>query len=123
MYCKDYKEYWEWVEKRNDDRYQTNQEQGKGYDSKNMMHCIRLIRMAIEIAEQKQVIVKRPDAAELLTIRNGDAEYDDLLTEAEEKIKMLDEVYANSDLRDSVDKNFVNNMLIIFRRIFYEDIC
>jgi hypothetical protein len=120
MYCKDYKEYWEWVEKRNDDRYQTNQEHGKGYDSKNMMHCIRLIRMAIEIAEQKQVIVKRPDAAELLTIRNGDAEYDDLLAEAEEKIKMLDEVYAKSDLRDSVDKVFVNNMLIIFRRIFYD---
>ena len=120
MYCRDYKEYWEWVEKRNDDRYQTNQEHGKGYDSKNMMHCIRLIRMAIEIAEQKQVIVKRPDAAELLTIRNGDAEYDDLLAEAEEKIKMLDEVYAKSDLRDSVDKNFVNNMLIIFRRIFYD---
>jgi hypothetical protein len=120
MYCRDYKEYWEWVEKRNDDRYQTNQEHGKGYDSKNMMHCIRLIRMAIEIAEQKQVIVKRPDSAELLTIRNGDAEYDDLLAEAEEKIKMLDDVYAKSDLRDSVDKNFVNNMLIIFRRIFYD---
>ena len=120
MYCKDYKEYWEWVEKRNDDRYQTNQEHGKGYDSKNMMHCIRLIRMAIEIAEQKKVIVKRPDAAELLTIRNGDAEYDDLLAEAEEKIKMLDEVYAKSDLRDSVDKVFVNNMLCIFRRLFYD---
>lgn len=53
-YCKDYKEYWDWVRKRNDDRYQTNQEHGKGYDSKNMMHCIRLTRMAIEIAEQKR---------------------------------------------------------------------
>jgi hypothetical protein len=76
--------------------------------------------MAIEIAEQKQVIVKRPDAAELLTIRNGDAEYDDLLAEAEEKIKMLDEVYAKSDLPNTVDKVFVNNMLIIFRRLFYD---
>jgi len=47
-------------------------------------------------------------------------EYDDLLAEAEEKIKMLDEVYAKSDLRDSVDKVFVNNMLCIFRRLFYD---
>ena len=119
-YCKDYKDYWDWVEKRNDDRYQTNQEHGKGYDSKNMMHCIRLIRMAIEIAEQKKVIVKRPDAAELMTIRNGEVDYDILLTEAEEKIKLLDEVYEKSDLPNTVDRNFVNNILIIFRRLFYD---
>ena len=102
------------------DRYQTNQEHGKGYDSKNMMHCIRLIRMAIEIAEQKKVIVKRPDAAELMTIRNGEVDYDILLTEAEEKIKLLDEVYEKSDLPNTVDRNFVNNILIIFRRLFYD---
>jgi predicted nucleotidyltransferase len=110
MYCRDYKEYWEWVEKRNDDRYQTNQEHGKGYDSKNMMHCIRLIRMAIEIAEQKQVIVKRPDSAELLTIRNGDAEYDDLLAEAEEKIKMLEDKINEQNLEIIKQQKEIDNL-------------
>ena len=119
-YCKDYKEYWDWVEKRNDDRYQTNQEHGKGYDSKNMMHCIRLVRMATEIAEQNKVIVKRPDAAELLEIRNGNVDYDVLLNEAEDKIKLLDELYEKSDLPNTVDRNFVNNMLVIFRHLFYD---
>lgn len=119
-YCKDYKEYWEWVEKRNDDRYQTNQEHGKGYDSKNMMHCIRLTRMAIEIAEQKKVIVRRPDAEELLRIRNGEAEYDDLLNEAETSIKLLDELYLNSDLPDKIDPQFVNDILINFRKNYYK---
>ena len=118
-YCKDYKEYWDWVEKRNDDRYQTNQEHGKGYDSKNMMHCIRLTRMAIEIVEQKKVIVRRPDAEELLRIRNGEAEYEDLLNEAERSIKLLDELYANSDLPDKIDPKFVNNILINFRKKYY----
>jgi hypothetical protein len=118
-YCKDYKEYWDWVEKRNDDRYNTNQEHGKGYDSKNMMHCIRLIRMAKEIAEQKKVIVKRPDAAELMKIRNGEMEYDNLLAEADANITLLDEIYAKSDLPANVDKGFVNQLLINFRRKVY----
>jgi len=118
-YCKDYKEYWEWVEKRNDDRYNTNQEHGKGYDSKNMMHCIRLIRMAKEIAEQKKVIVKRPDADELMKIRNGEMEYDALIAEADANIAILDEIYAKSDLPKSVDKGFVNQLLINFRRRVY----
>jgi hypothetical protein len=118
-YCKDYKEYWEWVEKRNDDRYNTNQEHGKGYDSKNMMHCIRLLRMAKEIAEQKEVIVKRPDAEELMKIRNGEMEYDDLIAEADANIILLDEIYVKSDLPVSVDKMFVNNLLINFRMRMY----
>jgi hypothetical protein len=118
-YCKEYKSYWDWVEKRNDDRYQTNQEHGKGYDSKNMMHCIRLIRMATEIAINKEVIVKRPDAAELLLIRNGVSEYDDLLIEAENTIGVLDDLYDKSDLPENINHEYVNNLLINFRNKFY----
>ncbi len=119
-YCKEYSEYWDWVEKRNDDRYQTNQEHGKGYDSKNMMHCIRLLRMAVEIARDKKVNVRRADAVELLTIRNGDAEYDDLLKEANETIDKLDEIFENSDLPDSIDQEMVNDILINFRKKYYK---
>ena len=46
MYCKRYKEYWEWVAKRNDERYKTTMSHGKNYDSKNMMHVFRLLSMA-----------------------------------------------------------------------------
>jgi len=119
-YCKDYKEYWNWVENRNDDRYQTNLKNDNNYDSKNMMHCIRLIRMAIEIATQNKVIVKRPDAIELLKIRNGEFKYEELLEEAEISIKMLDNVYLNSSLPNSIDKNFVNDILINFRKKHYK---
>jgi uncharacterized protein len=118
-YCKDYRDYWEWVEKRNNDRYQTNQEHGKGYDSKNMMHCIRLIRMAVEIAKEKSVIVKRPDVAELMLIRNGEMEYDLLLNEVDNTLNILDELYENSDLPDKIEDSFINEILINFRRKFY----
>lgn len=118
-YCKDYKEYWDWVDKRNEDRYNTNTEHGKNYDSKNMMHCIRLLRMAAEIARDNKVMVKRPDATELMSIRNGDRDYDDLISEADNALLELDTLYEQSDLQDSVDKEFVNQLLIDFRMKMY----
>ena len=50
-YCKDYKEYWEWVEKRNPNRYNDNISHNQNYDGKNMMHCLRLLDTAIQVAE------------------------------------------------------------------------
>ena len=58
-YCKQYKEYWAWVAKRNDDRYNTTIAHGKKYDSKNMMHVFRLLYMAKEIALEGKINVHR----------------------------------------------------------------
>ena len=69
--------------------------------------------------KQKKVIIRRPDAAELMKIRNGEMEYDQLLEEAETKIKQLDEAYANCDLPDTIDREFVNELLIDFRKKYY----
>ncbi len=41
-HCKAHREYWEWVTQRNDERYQTNAQHGRGYDSKNLMHTLCL---------------------------------------------------------------------------------
>jgi hypothetical protein len=119
QHCRDYRSYEEWLKNRNEDRYQTNQDHGKGYDSKNMMHCIRLIRMALEIANQSKVIVRRPDAAELLEIRRGERDYDSLLEEAEEGLRNLETAYSESKLPNSIDKAFVNKLLVEFRQKFY----
>lgn len=119
-YCKDYKEYWEWVEKRNEDRYQTNTSHGKNYDSKNMMHCVRLLRMALEIGRTGEVIVRRPDAQDLMKIRNGERDYDELIAEADAAIEAMNDVYANSDLPELVDHELINNYLIGVRILFYE---
>ena len=61
MYCKEYCQYWEWVELRNDERYENTINHGKNYDSKNMMHVFRLLNMAEEIARSKKVNVRRAD--------------------------------------------------------------
>ena len=71
VYCKKYKEYWEWVGKRNEARYNTTMSHGKNYDSKNMMHVFRLLLMAKEIAEEGKINVYRNDREFLLSIKEG----------------------------------------------------
>jgi uncharacterized protein len=71
-YCKDYLEYWDWIEKRNEERYNTNRQHGKHYDSKNMMHTIRLLQSAEKILLTGNLQLKVSNRAELLSIKAGD---------------------------------------------------
>jgi len=118
-YCKKYKEYWEWVSKRNEERYKTTISHGKNYDSKNMMHTFRLLAMAKEIATENILYVKRNDREFLLNIKNGDYEYDEMLMWAEERKDKLKKSYSDSNLSIKPDLEFINKLLIDVRAEFY----
>lgn len=77
--------YQAWQQNRNPKR--ASMEEKYGYDCKHAMHCIRLCRTAIEILEGKGVLVRRPDAEELIAIRNGLLSYEDF----KQMVKDLDE--------------------------------
>lgn len=121
QYCKDYKEYWAWVEKRNEHRYQNTMEHGKNYDAKNMMHTFRLLDMAYEIATQKKINVWRENREGLLAIRAGEFSYDDLLLNAEVKLEEIENAYNNSDLPEEPDRATAEKILINIRRAVYGD--
>ncbi|MFT7453108.1 MAG: hypothetical protein ACI9VN_003845, partial [Patescibacteria group bacterium] len=118
-YCKDYKGYWDWVENRNEARYQNNIDHGKNYDSKNMMHTFRLLDMAIEILSTGTINVKRPNREELLIIRRGEAIYDDLIERAEEKMKQVEEAYAKSTLQEEPNVAKAEELLVQMRKEYY----
>lgn len=118
-HCKDYKEYQEWLENRNEARYVETQEHGQRIDGKNMMHCMRLIQMSKEIGRGEGIIVRRPDAAELLKIRRGEVDLETLIETADKEIAEMDEIFDNSDLPNSVDKDLVNDLLVSIRTEFY----
>lgn len=120
MHCKDYKEYQEWLENRNEARYVETQEHGQKIDGKNMMHCMRLIRMAQEIGAGKGIQVRRADREYLLSIRRGEIDLESLIETAEAEIKEMDRIFENSDLPNSVDKDLVNDLLIKIRKSFYK---
>lgn len=117
QHCKDYHQFQTWLENRNTQRYVDNMNHNQKIDGKNMMHCRRLIDMAIEIAQEGTINVRRPNADYLLSIRRGEVNLDELLTQAEENVLNLDELFANSSLPDTVDMDFVNNLLITIRNI------
>ncbi|KGK31205.1 DNA polymerase beta superfamily protein [Cellulophaga sp. E6(2014)] len=118
--CKRYKEYWSWVEKRNDERYKSNISHEKNYDAKNMMHTFRLLHMAREIGEHGKINVRRPDRVFLLAVKNAEFEYEELVAKAEKLRGELEIIFEKSSLMDRPDLNRVNEILIEIRAQFYE---
>lgn len=114
-HCRKYREYKEWEEKRNPIRYAQNL--NKNYDSKNMSHCVRLIHMAIEIARGEGFNVRRTwDRDFLLDIRNHKIEYDDLMKYVMDKKAEMDSLIKVSTIKDKVDVNFVNDLVLKIRK-------
>ena len=118
-HCKDYREYQEWLEKRNLQRWVDVTSHGQQIDGKNMMHCRRLVDMAREIAEGKGILVRRDNAQELLAIRRGEVDLQTLIDYVESEIKVIDQLFKDSDLPDSVDQNLINTLLVKIRRTVY----
>lgn len=121
VYCKKYKEYWEWVEKRNDERYNTTMQHGGNYDSKNMMHVFRLLQMGKEIATENKINVGRTDREFLLDIKKGKFLYDDLLQRAEALKAELPQLYQQSQLPDEPDIKAINGLLVQMRKEYYKE--
>ena len=119
-HCKDYKEYEEWLENRNEQRYVDTQAHGQKIDGKNMMHCMRLIRMVKEIGRGEGIQVRRADREYLLSIRKGEVDLDSLIETAEAEIKEMDKIFEESDLPKSIDPELINYLLIKIRREFYQ---
>lgn len=105
-----WKEYWQWKKNRNEARAKL--EEHHGYDTKHAMHLMRLLRMSHEILRDGKVIVRRPDAEELLAIRNGSFNYDQLVETAERMHEELEELYEKSTLPHSVNKDEINSLYI-----------
>lgn len=95
----EWRSYQTWLSTRNAARSEL--ERKWGYDTKHGMHLIRLMRMCREILEGKGVLVKRPDAEELLAIRNGLWTYDQLLEWADRQDAELEAMYKTSKLPNS----------------------
>ncbi len=121
VYCKKYKEYWDWVAKRNDERYRNTMSHGKNYDSKNMMHVFRLLLMAKEIATEGKINVLRNDREFLLGIKAGNYEYDELVEKAELLKNELPLLYANSALPETPDVDMINELLVKMRDRYYNE--
>lgn len=83
-----------------------------GFDSKNAAHCIRLLRMAGEFLQTGEMIVYRPDAAELLNIKRGLWTLDEIKEHANDLFARLKLIRAASSLPDEPDYAAVEKLVM-----------
>lgn len=111
--------YWQWVKNRNETRHEL--EEKYGYDTKHAMHLVRLLRMGEEILSTGKVLVRRPDAQELLGIRNGDKTYEEIVEWAEQQEKKVSkDLYQESSLPKQSDKRFAAELIMEVQDIAWE---
>lgn len=105
---REWQQFQNWQNTRNKNRAEL--EKAHGYDTKHAMHLVRLLRMCREILTTGVVTVKRPDAEELLAIRNGAWTYDQIIEFAEKEDKELTFLMSVSPLPKSPDRNALDSL-------------
>lgn len=86
-----WKQYEDWMQTRNPKRFAI--EARIGYDSKNGSHLLRTLRMLKELLLYGEMIVKRPDAKELLAIRQGEWSLEKLMDAVDALRAELNDIY------------------------------
>ncbi len=118
-HCKDYEDYWKWERDRNPIRHKHNLKQN--YDTKNISHCIRLLSVAKEIGEGKGLILRRIDDRQfIMDVKYGLVEYDVAMEYAENIMNNLPDIYKNSTLREQPNLDYLNEVLVNYRKLFYK---
>lgn len=119
-HCQKYKRYWDWVKNRNPERYKLSEEYG--FNAKNMCECVRILTMAKEMAEGKGVILNRRgiDRDFLLSIKNHEQTYDEILAYVESIKKDMLDSFSKSTLPEAPDIRELENIMIKIRTDFYD---
>jgi len=113
---KEWQQYQDWKTNRNPARAAL--EAKFGYDSKHAMHLVRLTKMCRELLTDGVVCVRRPDADELLEIRNGAWTYDELVEYSERQDAELNELVKTSKLPRQPDRKKLDQLcLTIIQRM------
>lgn len=120
-HSKEYREYQDWVKKRNPNRYLTNKQHKQDYDSKNIMHLVRLLKTAEEIPTQGKINVDRTSNRDyLLSIKNGTIDLSDVIKGVQGKVDKIIELFEVSDLPNEVDLEYLRNLELELRLSYGE---
>jgi len=106
---KQWESYETWKAERNAARAEL--ESRHGYDTKHAMHLVRLMRMGLEILQMGEVRVRRPDADELNSIRDGALTYEELMATATDLQSKMEDATGSSRLPADVDYGRVDRLV------------
>jgi predicted nucleotidyltransferase len=120
VHCKEYREYNEWLEKRNINRYVDVDKHKQKIDGKNMLHCVRVIETIDELLTNGSYNVRRSNRDYLLDIRKGVYPLQTIVDNSNNILNDIENKIENSNLKDSIAKWFIEEILIKSRTEYYE---
>jgi predicted nucleotidyltransferase len=113
---KEYDSLMEWLVNRNEARYTNDWDTGDVYDRKNMMHTMRLLMSAENIALTGKPLItfddKSDDRKFLFGIRNGEYSYEYLLEYSEVLMDKLEVLFKESSLPEKADIKKINELYL-----------
>jgi len=104
----DWSKFQKWKNSRNPER--AAMEAKFGYDGKHAMHLVRLSRSCKDLLITGELDIRRKDAEELLAIRNGAWEFEDLVSWFEQQNKELNKLEQVSPLPPEPDVNAIDQL-------------
>lgn len=105
---REFQQYQEWKRSRNQARAEL--EAKHGFDSKHAMHLVRLARCCVEVLRTGVLQVRRHDAEELLSIRNGAWDFDQLLEWFEKQSVEIEKADIESHLPNKPDIRDIDDL-------------
>lgn len=103
-------QYDNWKNTRN--KIRAELEEKYGYDCKHACHLIRLMSEGKELLMSGYISFPRPDAEELLEIKNGKYTYDELLSKVENFDADFEHFYEKSKLSHSADVKGITELYL-----------
>lgn len=115
---RDFHNYWQWRENRNEHRWISQEKGYLDYDAKNIMHMFRLLLSGKNILKNGSPIVRfsGKKLEFLKDILSGKYEYNDLMNMAEKEMDELSQLKSRSSLQKDVNIKEINRL---FRNITY----
>ena len=107
-----HQEYWEWRKHRNESRWIAQERGEMDYDTKNMMHLVRLLLVGENIVKNGEPIIRfeGEELELLLSIKRGELSFDEIMSYAESK--MADLKSNRSGLPSDCDMREVDGLIL-----------
>ena len=112
----EWKSYWDWMKNRNEHRWVDQEKGNLDYDAKNMSHCLRLMMSSKHILTEGCPLVRfeGDQQKRLMSVKNGEAEYDDIMEEVNALQKEIDEILPKTKVPEHIDFSKIN---ILYRHL------
>lgn len=111
---REWRQYWDWKNNRNDQRW-LDQENGElDYDAKNLMHCMRLLLSGINILRTGEPIVRfEGEQLQLLReIRAGKFPYEEIMAWAERLLAEMEELTETTSIPRKPDIRLIDKLYL-----------